>query len=44
MLTRLRQAHHAADDQPGFTAYLHDLRAQHHRKTALLTQLDRARL
>jgi tetratricopeptide (TPR) repeat protein len=44
MLRQLRDAYAAGDDATGFETYLGRLRAQHKRKTAFVTKLDRANL
>ncbi|MFJ2198462.1 hypothetical protein [Streptomyces violaceusniger] len=40
----LRAIHHQLDTPDEFTDYLHDLRAEHKRKTSFLAQLDKAGL
>jgi tetratricopeptide (TPR) repeat protein len=43
-IRRLRDSYHRAGDEPGFTAYVADLRQRHHRKTSFITKLDKALL
>ena len=41
-IKRLQDVYRRADDEPGFAAYLADLRERHRRKTSFISSLDKA--
>jgi hypothetical protein len=41
-IKRLQDIYRRADDEPGFAAYLADLRQRHRRKTSFIAKLDKA--